>query len=93
MSSHGKKRSAVKEQRVLNGIEAQTVVLNAGPEFWKKARAWGDAREVLSAMESSILAVASVQGKLPSEKQSVRAIEALRKLHAEGLQDGRDLLS
>jgi hypothetical protein len=47
---------------------------------------------VLSPTESSILAVAATRGKLPSEKQSIRAIEALRKLHDEGFETGRDIL-
>lgn len=88
----GAKRSAVKEQRVLNGIEAQTAVIKAGAEFWKTAKAWGDANHVLSATESSIFAVATVPGRLPSEKQSIRMIEALRKLHLEGFAEGHDLL-
>jgi hypothetical protein len=89
----GAKRSAVKDQRVLNGIEAQTLVINAGPEFWRKAKAWSDEKQVLSTTDSSILDVAATPGKLPSEKQSIRAIEALRKLHLEGFQDGRELLN
>ena len=32
------KRSAVKEQRVLSGIEAQAAVINAGGAFWQAAR-------------------------------------------------------
>lgn len=89
----GAKRSAVKEQKVLNGIEAQTAVINAGSEFWRKAREWGDSHNVLSPTESSILAVAAAPGKLPSEKQSIRAVEALRKLHGEGFQAGQDILA
>jgi hypothetical protein len=81
----GAKRTAVKDQRVLNGIEAQTFVINAGTEFWKRAKQWGDSRGLLSSVESSILAVAA-SAKVPSEKQCVRAVEALRKLQSEGFQ-------
>jgi hypothetical protein len=86
------KRAAVKDQRVLNGIEAQTLVIQAGPDFWRSAKRWADANAVLSATEASILAVAA-SGKLPTDKQSMRAVEALRKLHAEGFPVGRDLLN
>jgi hypothetical protein len=86
------KRSAVKDQRMLNGIEAQTAVINAGKEFWARARAWGAAKRLLTATDAGILDVAaSVPLKVPSEKQSLRALEALRKLHSEGFQDGRDI--
>jgi hypothetical protein len=88
----GAKRSAAREQKVLNGIEAQTAVIKAGHDFWRRARDWGESRNVLSPTESSILAVAATHGKLPSEKQSIRAVEALRKLHDEGFESGRDIL-
>ena len=87
------KRFAVKDQRMLNGIEAQTVVVKAGAAFWKVAKAWGVAKRVLTPTEVGILDVAaSVPLRIPSEKQSLRAVEALRKLHTEGYQDGLDLL-
>lgn len=87
------KRSAVKDQRMLNGIEAQTAVIKAGKEFWRNAKAWGAAKELLTATESGILDVAaSVPAKIPSEKQCIRAIETLRKLHLEGFQHGLDLV-
>jgi hypothetical protein len=43
------KRSGVKVQRMLNGIEAQTAVINAGADFWKDAQAWGSGHELLTA--------------------------------------------
>lgn len=89
----GAKRSVVKDQRILSGIEAQTLVINAGHEFWKSARESGDSRQVLSFTESSILGVACQPTRLPSEKQSLRVLGALRKLHSEGVQEGRELLA
>ena len=80
----GAKRSAVKDQRVLNGIEAQTAVINAGPEFWRRLKEWGDARLLLSSTESSILAVAASAGKPPGEKQCMRVVDILQKLRSEG---------
>lgn len=87
------KRSAVKEQRVLNGIEAQAAVVKAGGAFWQAARAWGAARKILTPMEAGILDVAAaIPDRLPSDKQSLKAIDALRKMIAEGYQHGSDLV-
>ena len=87
------KRSAIKDQRMLNGIEAQTIVVQAGSMFWDEVNAWGMAKGVLSPDETEILGVAaSVPAKIPSERQSLRAIEILRRLHEEGCQLGIDLI-
>jgi hypothetical protein len=86
-----RRRAGVKDQRVLNGIEAQTVVVGAGGEFWRRAKEYGATRELLTPTEASILDVAaSVPVRIPSERQSLRAIATLRKLHGEGFQEGRD---
>ena len=87
------KRSAIKEQRVLNGIEAQTAVLNAGGAFWPAAHDWAQSRKILTPMESGILQVASeIPNRLPSEKESLKAIEVLRKMHSDGYQHGIELV-
>jgi hypothetical protein len=86
------KRSAVKDQRTLNGIEAQAAVVNAGGAFWQAARAWASARKILTPMEAGILDVAAaIPNRLPSDKQSLKAIETLRKMIAEGYQNGNDI--
>ena len=87
------RRAGVRDQRVLNGIEAQTNVIGAGADFWRTVREWGGARELLTPTEADILAVAgSMPTRIPSEKQCLRALEVLRRLHSEGLQEGRDLV-
>ncbi len=87
------KRSAVKEQRILNGIEAQAAVVNAGGAFWQAARAWASARKILTPMEAGILDVAAaIPDRLPSDKQSLKVIESLRKMIAEGYQHGGDII-
>lgn len=87
------KRLAVKEQRVLNGIEAQAAVVNAGGAFWQAARAWASARKILTPMEAGILDVAAaIPDRVPSDKQSLKAIETLRKMIAEGYQHGGDIV-
>ena len=81
------KKSAVKDQRVLNSIEAQTAVFSAGGDLWRDVRKWGAARKLLSPTELGVLEVAAaVPAKVPSEKQSVVALEALAKLQSEGCQ-------
>ena len=81
------KRAAVKEQKMLNGIEAQAAVLNAGAGLWRDAREWGAARRLLTPTELGVLDVAAaVPGKIPSEKQSLVAVQALEKLQSEGCQ-------
>jgi AIPR protein/Abortive infection phage resistance protein N-terminal domain len=85
-------RAAVRDQKVLNGIEAQTAVVKAGGNFWREVHEWGLAKDLLTPTEASILKVAaSIPARLPSEKQSLRTLETLRKLHGEGFQDGKDV--
>ena len=74
-------------QKVDNGIEAQTKVLNAGAKAWQEVETWGRERALVSDKESSILKIcAAIPKKVPTEKQCVVAIETLRKLHKEGCQ-------
>jgi hypothetical protein len=70
-----RRRDAVKDQRMLNGIQAQTAVVNAGPEVWQSVREWGLEKKLLSPTEAGILSVAaSVPAKIPTEKQSLAAV-------------------
>jgi hypothetical protein len=85
------KKSAVKEQKLLNGIEAQTAVFAKGGEFWRSVKDWGVDRKLLSVKQRDILDVASkIPGMIPSEKQSILAMEALNQLRNEGCEIGRD---
>ena len=87
------KRAALKDQRELNGIEAQTAVVNAGPEFWHEAKTWGQSKDILSPSDVGILEVASsIPSRLPSEKQCLRAIDILRRLNDEGCQLSMEVL-
>ena len=81
------KRTAVKEQKMLNGIEAQTVVFQAGSALWSDVKVWGMSKGLLSPNDQGILDVAiSIPAKVPSEKQSLRTIEILQRLREEGCQ-------
>jgi hypothetical protein len=78
-------RSAVKEQKMLNGIEAQKAVVNAGPDIWRRLKEWGKAHQLLSQKELDIIAVATAMPrKLPSEKQSVILVKVFARLRLEG---------
>lgn len=86
------KRAGIKDQKLLNGIETQSVVVSAGGQLWAQLSAWGQSRKLLSPTELGILRVAaSVPMKIPSEKQCLKAIESLRKLRAEGCPIGSEI--
>ena len=77
--------AAVKEQKILNGIEAQTAVVNAGAAFWRKTREWGESRKLLGIEETRFLKVAEhIPAKLPSDLQSEVILAALKRLQGEG---------
>lgn len=79
-------RDGRRDQKMLNGIQAQMAVVRAGADFWSEVLAWGAARRRLSPRESSILGIcAAIPSKTPSEAQSEVALQALRRLQAEGL--------
>ena len=78
-------RGARREQRVLNGIETQIVVVNAGPAFWADVLEWGSRRGLLTPTEAGVLrATANRTGRTPTERQCCKAIEVLSKLQSEG---------
>jgi hypothetical protein len=86
-------RSAVKDQKMLTGIEIQSAVFKAGGQFWARVRKWGADRSLLTPTEDGVLRVASlVPDQLPSEKQSQVVINALRRLHREGCMLGSELI-
>lgn len=87
------KQAGIKDQKLLNGIDAQSMVVSAGGQLWEQLSAWGQARKLLSPTELGILRVAaSVPMKIPSEKQALKAIESLRKLRSEGCLIGSEIV-
>ena len=78
-------RGARRDQRQLNGIEAQIAVVNAGGQFWAEALGWGRSRNLLSPTESGVLEVAArIPRRTPTERQSAKALEVLRKMQNDG---------
>ena len=79
------RKSAIKNQKELNGIEAQTAVVAAGGEFWTEVKQWGEMESLLSFKEASILDLAArVSHRIPTEKQCLVAMSTLRNLQSEG---------
>lgn len=83
--SSAKERDARAVQRVDNGIEAQVAVTQAGGKSWAEVRRWGVDHGLLSPDDASILEIcASIPRKVPTDRQSARALDILRRLRGEG---------
>jgi hypothetical protein len=79
-------RDERKRKKELDGIEAQTEVLNRGPEFWRQVLDRGLAARKLAPKDQQILQVcASMPQQLPTELQSKYAVSLLEKLRDQGL--------
>lgn len=73
------------EQREVNGIEAQTKVVEAGADFWKSVLNWCIAESEATEKERGILrCAAAIPSKIPSEKQSVLLVELMDRLRKDG---------
>ena len=78
--------SARREQRQLNGMEAQIAVVNAGGDFWADVLAWGRAQGLLTPTEIGVLTVAAGDPRrTPTDRQSLVVLRALEKLRSRGL--------
>lgn len=79
--------SARREQRQLNGMEAQIAVLKAGGDFWADALAWGREQGLLTPTEIGVLTVAAgVPRRTPTDRQSLVVLRGLAKLRSRGFQ-------
>ena len=85
----GAKRSARREQKVLNDIEAQTYVVGRGSTYWTKLHKWASEGLVMTPSEMDFLSVAAsmTSRKIPSGPQSQRVIAAEKKALAEGFKE------
>lgn len=78
--------AAKKVQKVNDGVDAQLKVVNFGAERWKKVIIWASSDHLLSPKEVSILNICSqIPLKIPTDKQSVVAVETIARLHKLGL--------
>ena len=78
-------RTARRDQKMLNGITAQSAIVEAGGAFWQDALSWASRNRLLTPKEAGVLDVAKrIPTRLPSEAQSLKVLEVLKKLQAEG---------
>lgn len=82
-------RAAVQDQRMLNGIQAQAAVVNAGAAYWRRLKRWGESRGRLTERESSIMQVMISSGYV-SEAQAAVLVEAVERLREEGCIHARE---
>lgn len=82
------KKSTVRDgkaiQRLDNGIEAQSRVIEIGTSAWSRAADYAVQRRLLSPDEHALLRLAGKRGALPTERQSLRLVRALAELEADG---------
>jgi hypothetical protein len=79
-------RSAVKTQKMQNGIEAQKAVFEIPSETWAHILQQGQERGLYSPKEVGVLQVATrIPEKIPTEKQSFVLLEILEKAKLEAI--------
>ena len=81
----GIQQEGSRDQKTLNGIEAQTIVCEAGGEFWKNVLDWCIKEGEATDKERGILQFASaIPSKIPSDKQSVALVNLMKRLRKAG---------
>jgi len=79
-------KDASEVQKIDNGIEAQAQVLKLSGKQWASIYKAGKMKNIFTPKEIGILEVAArIPDKLPSEKQSLILLDALRKAEMEGI--------
>lgn len=79
-------KSAIKVQKIVCGIEAQTKVMEIPAVKWQQIMTEGISKKILSPKEIDILQVAAqIPKKIPSDKQSAILIKILEKAASEGI--------
>lgn len=84
-SLKAEEKDAKRVQRIDDGIEAQSRVINLGPAKWREIMEWGMKNKLLTKDDISFIKVATrISARIPSEKQCVRLIGILMRLQEEG---------
>ena len=79
------KSESAKDQKELNGIEAQSIVVEAGAIFWQNILKWCQEEGEATEKELGILkCAANMPSKLPSDKQAVILIKLVTRLQKTG---------
>lgn len=82
----GAKRSARRDQRMMNDIEAQTYVVSKGASYWARLHRWASEGIVMTPSEMDFLGVAAsmTSRRVPSGPQSQKVVAAEKKAISEG---------
>ena len=73
------------DQKELHGIEAQSLVVEVGADFWKKVLSWCVKEEECTEKERGIMRyAAAIPSKIPSDKQSIILVETMERLKKTG---------
>ena len=79
------KRSARKEQKVTNEVEAQTDVVERGASFWQQLLRWAETGTSMTPSELEVLRVATRMPRLiPTGPQSLKLLHVVAKAAEEG---------
>lgn len=79
------KSAGARDQKELNGIEAQSAVVEAGPQFWRNVLDWCVKEGEATEKERGILRYATTMpAKIPSDKQSVVLVNLMARLRKSG---------
>ena len=78
-----RQQAAKKDQKLLNGYQAQMAVVNAPPDYWVDLEAWNSERGLLTAKELAIMELVQ-SGKVPTDKQAEVLVQAIKRLNEEG---------
>ena len=77
------KRDKRRENEETDGIEAQRMVVEQGPDYWSQWLAYGQSVKQLNSREAGILqACTMLPRRVPSEKQSIAALAIAERLSA-----------
>ena len=79
------KAEGSRDQKELNGIEAQQLVIEAGGAFWSDVLAWCKKEGEASEKELGILSYASkIPARVPTDKQAIALISLMNRLKTSG---------
>jgi hypothetical protein len=79
------RKEAIKDTQLLVGIEAQTLVVDKGAQFWTDVLTWAQESHSISPMEASIIGICTrIPSKIPSDKQCAVALHVLARIEGEG---------
>lgn len=81
-------KDSKKEQKMVNELNADILVIGLGQEYWKKVYNWGREQKLFTPMEDDLIRLVSTfeqTGKIPSSKQATIILQTREKLIDEGM--------